>query len=114
MDKSEVFSGWWRLLAPEALPGPEAEYPFSRPLGRRHRFDWAWPAVRVAVEVDGGQWAPGGGRHAKDKDREKLNIAASLGWIVFRFSPDQLRRAPQECVDMVVKVLEEHARIRCL
>ena len=107
MDKSNEFIHFWRILAPESLPVPEAEYPFSRPLGRRHRFDWAWPAVRVAVEVDGGQWAPRGGRHARDADRDKLNIAASLGWRVFRFSPDQLRREPQKCVEMVASVISK-------
>jgi len=44
----------------------------------------------LAVEIDGGQWAPRGGRHASDGDREKLNTAAVLGWRVLRYSPAQL------------------------
>ncbi len=58
---------------------------------RRWRFDAAWPERMLAVECDGGQWKPGGGRHNTDADREKLNAAAVLGWRVLRFSGDQVR-----------------------
>ena len=81
------------------------EYGFSKVVGRRHRFDWADIDARIAVEIDGGQFAPGGGRHASDADREKLNIAASLRWLVCRFSPQQWERNPAECVAMVRKAV---------
>ena len=81
--------------APDLIPGCVREYVFCD--GRAFRFDYAWPAARLAVEIDGGQWAPGGGRHATDKDREKLNEAAALGWRVLRFSPAMLAD-PAACV----------------
>lgn len=99
-DKSALFYDAWVIMG--AAPAPVAEYPFDAEIGRKHRFDWAWPAQRVAVEVDGGGYAFRGGRHNSDADREKLNIAASLGWRVYRFSPTQLVHDPAGCVDMVL------------
>ena len=101
-DKAGEWLYYWNLLMP-GMEEPEAEYKFAEP--RRYRFDWAFPRLKVAVEVDGGQFAPLGGRHAGDKDREKLNLAASLGWRVFRFSPGQLKDDPAGCLELVRRSL---------
>jgi len=63
----------------------ELEYYFARGLGRRWRSDIAFPAVRVAVEIDGGLWIYGRHNRAAGAlaDMEKGNGYASLGWIVF-------------------------------
>lgn len=70
--------------------------PFVRELRfhptRRWRFDFAWAAQRVAVEIDGGSWI--GGRHTRGagfrKDCEKGNEALLLGWKVFHFTSDMV------------------------
>ena len=85
------------------LPRGEREYRFHSV--RRWRFDWAWPAKRLAVEIDGGQWSPRGGRHNSDKDREKMNAAAVDGWRVVRFSGGMLKRDPSGCVETVRRAL---------
>lgn len=58
---------------------------------RRWRFDYAFPSVRVAVEIDGGVWI--NGRHNRPsgylRDMEKFNAAASLGWLVQHFTPQE-------------------------
>ncbi len=73
---------------------PEREYRFAPP--RKWRFDFAWPNLRVAVELEGGVWT--GGRHATGaglvSDMDKYNAAASLGWLVLRFSATHLRKDP--------------------
>lgn len=60
---------------------------------RRWRFDLAWVAKKVAVEVHGGTWV--GGRHTRgagfEKDREKMNEAALLGWLVLEVTDKQIR-----------------------
>lgn len=94
----------WRQLAPDA-PEPEREWMFAAGIGRRWRFDFAWPDAKVAVEIDGGQWAPHGGRHNTDRDRDKMNHAAVLGWRVMRFSASMLRDDPAGVVAMVMEAL---------
>lgn len=103
MDKKGIFKYYWKLLG--NAPEPIAEYNFDAHLKRKHRFDWAFVEQKIAVEVDGGAWTYKGGRHATDKDREKMNIAASEGWVVFHFSPQMLENDPIGCVEQVKKVL---------
>ena len=78
------------LIRASGFPEPEPEYAFARQLGRRWRFDFAWPALMLAVEVDGGSWVPGGGRHTRgagfEADHDKFNRATLLGWRVLRFT----------------------------
>lgn len=85
------------------LLGLEREFKFCK--SRKFRFDFAYTDKKVAVECDGGQWLPNGGRHNRDSDREKLNIAASLGWKVFRFSSQQVKNEPQQCCDLIYETL---------
>ena len=102
-DKAEMFAAYWRMFG-DGEP-PEAEYRFD-PV-RKWRLDWAWPAVKVCVEVDGGQWAKFGGRHMRDSDREKQNALARAGWVVFHFSPEMLEYDPRSCVMQVAETIWE-------
>ena len=104
LDKSELFLYWWTRLAPDA-PEPIAEYQFCAP--RRWRFDWAFIGEwgKVAVEVDGGVWLKFGGRHGSDKDREKMNAAAGLGWLVFHYSPAMIEADPAGVVAQVLRAI---------
>ena len=103
-DQAELFPAALGLAGDRQLGiGWFAECGFEP--GRRWRFDWARPSEKVAVEVDGGRWMPGGGRHGSDADRCKLNEAAALGWRVLRFSPKQLRDDPLGCADVVRRAL---------
>lgn len=77
----------------DGLPMPVAEYRFC--LGRRFRFDWCWPRQLIALEIDGGVWTKG--RHTRGtgfmRDQEKTNLAAVLGWKVFRCTPQTIHTA---------------------
>lgn len=70
---------------------PVREFRFSPP--RLWRFDFAWPAQKVAVEIEGGVW--NGGRHTRGSgftaDCEKYNRAAQLGFRVFRFPTAEVK-----------------------
>lgn len=74
------------------LPSPTTEYAFAKSIGRRWRFDFAWPALMVACEVEGGTWSNGAhvrGRHF-ESDCEKGNEAACMGWLVLRVTGDMV------------------------
>jgi very-short-patch-repair endonuclease len=59
---------------------------------RKWRFDYAVPAHKIAIEVEGGAWTHG--RHTRPQgfinDIEKYNAATLLGWRIFRTTPDDL------------------------
>lgn len=90
-------------LAPD-LPAPEYEYRFAPP--RKWRFDFAWPDHgKVAVEINGGRWQTGGGRHNTAGDYEKLQTAAALGWRVFPVLPEQLTNDPHTVFQLLREAL---------
>lgn len=105
-DSKMTFVDAWSALVGDDFPEPEHHFHDTR----LWRFDWAWPKWKVAVEVDGGQMSPYGGRHASDADREKLNAAAELGWLVFRFSVKMIAKDPFEVVRQVEGGLRCHGR----
>lgn len=88
---SEPSSVFLAMLRAERLPEPVAEHTFHPT--RKWRFDLAWPAAMVAMEIDGGVWTRG--RHNRPagflRDMEKINAAVVLGWRVVRTTPDKLR-----------------------
>jgi very-short-patch-repair endonuclease len=70
---------------------PAREFRFH-PL-RRWRFDFAFPDVKLAVEVEGGTWA--GGRHNRGagmaEDMNKYNAATLAGWRVLRYTTEMVQ-----------------------
>ena len=91
------------LLQEAGITDFVAEYRFD--LVRRWRFDLAWPARKLAVEIDGGQWKPQGGRHNNDADRNKSNAALTQGWRVLHFSGQQVKDGPATCIAFVRMML---------
>jgi very-short-patch-repair endonuclease len=73
-----------------ALPDPTLEYRFDP--RRRWRFDFAFPLLKVAVEVEGGSWTAG--RHTRgsgfEADCEKYAEAAIAGWLVIRVTTEMV------------------------
>jgi very-short-patch-repair endonuclease len=70
----------------------EAEYKFCPT--RKWRADFAVPAHKILIEIDGGAYV--GGRHTSgfgfEKDLEKMNMAQFLRYRVFRFLPKHVLR----------------------
>lgn len=106
-DKADTFAYYWRIATDPDLPQPEREYKFHPT--RNWRFDFAWPSLKIAVEVDGGQWLARGGRHNTDADREKMNTAAELGWRVFRYSIDMLNKDGVSCATQAASAIDYNA-----
>ena len=77
---------------------PIREFQFHRT--RKWRFDFYFPAKKLAVEVEGGY----GGRHQRTgfaTDMQKYNAAASMGIMVLRFTTRDVLRG-----DAIAQVLE--------
>ena len=74
---------------------------------RLWRFDYALPAYRIALEVEGGVWT--GGRHNLPigflRDMEKYNTATLMGWKVFRCVPKEL--LSPKTLDMLRAAIEQ-------
>lgn len=85
-----MFRAWCKA---QGLPMPEAEVRIIP--GRRYRWDFAWPAAKVCLEVQGGVWS--GGAHGRGwgvtRDQEKLNLASVAGWRTLQRQPRQVMTA---------------------
>jgi very-short-patch-repair endonuclease len=76
---------------------PEQQYRFHP--DRRWRLDFAFPELRLGVELDGGIFAAenGGevGKHSRGAgrcaDMQKRNAAAELGWLILNYGPPHVR-----------------------
>ena len=90
---------WLRRLVRAGLRPPEVGYQLIVD-GQVLVLDFAWPAHRVAIEVDG--WAPHATRSAFDRDRLRDLAAARMGWRVFRVTsrtpPSELFRTLRQVV----------------
>jgi very-short-patch-repair endonuclease len=65
---------------------PKREFEFCP--GRKWRFDFAWPKIRLAVEIEGGV------HRIKDRyqrDVEKYNTATLMEWRILRFTPQMVK-----------------------
>lgn len=73
------------------LEEPVREYRFHP--SRKWRLDFAWPARRLAVEVEGGTWVAGAHSRGKgfEEDCEKYNELALMGWRLLRFTTSMVR-----------------------
>lgn len=74
------------------------------------RFDFAWPNLKLAVEVEGGIFV--GGRHNRGKgfenDLEKYDRAMSLGWNIYRCSDRLIKEG--RAVRTINQLIEIHER----
>lgn len=62
---------------------------------RKWRADFHLIGTKILIEVEGGIWLGGKGRHTSGKgylgDMEKYNSAQELGYSVYRYSTEQVK-----------------------
>ena len=90
-------------LERHGLPLGEGQYRFVP--GRLYRFDRAWPAQQVAVEIQGGLWVDGAHSRGSGVERDcvKLSIAAALGWRVLPISKAMIESG--QAIDLLATAL---------
>ena len=86
-EKVDLFLNYLQQQFPQAEVVKELQFHPDR----KWRFDYAFPSRKIAIEIDGAIWTLG--RHNRPRgylnDMEKLNTAASMGWLILRFSTDE-------------------------
>lgn len=88
--------------------GPALEREFRFHPTRRWRADFAHLPSRTLIEIEGGIFARGGGRHNRGigmvRDAEKYLEAALAGWRVIRLTDRQIvLTTVQRIVDLVTR-----------
>lgn len=106
MDAKRIMRTAWVREHKFALDLKSERYP----RGRMWRFDFAFLALKIAVEVDGGTAV--GGRHTTVKgfrsDCQKMNAAVGLGWKVLRGDSTMVKS--HELVDSLEHLLRKELR----
>jgi hypothetical protein len=94
--------------ASHGLPEPEREWHWHP--SRQFRFDVAWPAQHVAIEVQGGGWVNGAHHRPAGyrSDCSRLAAAVVLGWRVFYATPEQVEDG--EAIGWVAMLLKAESR----
>jgi very-short-patch-repair endonuclease len=96
---------FYALLKQKGIALPKQEYKFHEK--RKWRFDYCWPEVKLAVEVEGGIFS--NGRHTRGSgylgDMEKYNAATLEGYKLLRFTPQQLTL--KSTIDSITEVLKD-------
>lgn len=91
-----------------ALPKFQQEHIFHPK--RKWRIDYAWPELKVGLEVHGGHHS--NGRHVRGvgfaQDREKMNEAQLLGWIILEVTTDNIPQL-REWLERAIKIQTEQA-----
>lgn len=106
---SELEDIFARQILAQGMPGPERELIFMPDADEKNyrlwRFDFAWPELLLAVEINGAVFARG--RHARGKglenDYRKLGEAACLGWTVYQCSGGMVKSG--EAIETVSRIM---------
>lgn len=93
-----------RVLVAAGLDAPVQQYRV-RLAGRSFRLDLAYPAAKLAIELDG--WAFHSSRSAFDADRARANAFVAAGWTLLRFTS---RSTGAEVAACVLAALGESGR----
>lgn len=96
---------------PSVYPHMVSEHQFYPPV--RFRFDYAFLAWKVGIEIQGGIYinrkkGRGSGHvsvKGMENDMTKLNLAQGQGWVLLQFSPNRIRREPAYIVSTILAAI---------
>ena len=85
------------------------EHFFARPV-REWRIDVVILDLKIGIEIEGGVWT--NGRHTRGKgfidDIERYNAAVTFGWVILRFTPQDLNKITTfETIKKVVELKKD-------
>lgn len=100
-DQAETLYALLRVHASDVYPLFIREYKFDR-----WRIDLAVPSSLLAVEINGGRWLPGGGKHGTEQDRKKIRKLTLAGWRVLEYSTEMLANDPLAIIEEIREALQ--------
>jgi hypothetical protein len=91
-------------MSRQSLPEPVAQFPMRLP-GRDHdiKIDFAWPGVKLAVEVDHPAWHAGAVDSHADKGRDRK--LTTIGWTTTRITDIDVDGGLREAVADIAQIL---------
>jgi hypothetical protein len=102
--ESELESRFLELCAAEGLPRPAVNVPITVD-GIEIRPDFAWPAQRLIVELDGSRFHSTPSGVERDKRRDQRLLLA--GWVTIRVTWTQLRSEPALLANTIRQLLSD-------
>ena len=91
-----------RRLGRSSLPASERQHEVR--IGRTRRYlDFAWPASRVGLEVDGYRWHSS--RSSWETDRRRLSDLRRAGWRIVQITHEDVKERFDEVVDELATLL---------
>lgn len=93
------------LLRASGLPEPQVEYP--APWNERARIDIAWPPSRLGLEWDSKAWHSRAENMSNDRRRDRA--AALAGWVILRYTWEDVTSRPDRIVREVSVLLASRA-----
>lgn len=75
---------------------------------RKWRFDYALIDLKIAIEVEGGNFIQGRHNRGKgyEKDCEKYREAVILGWKLLRYTTNELNENPHRIIDDIQRIIK--------
>ena len=90
-------------ISKQGLPMPVTQFPMRLPGGRDIAIDFAWPNVKLAVEVDHPAWHDGAVDSHADKGRDRK--LATIGWTSARITDIDVNGGLLEAVIDIGRIL---------
>jgi hypothetical protein len=87
------------LMALRGLPAPVLQYEVRVDGRFLARADFAWPELRLIVEVDGWEWH--GGQNAFQSDHTRVQALTAAGWTVLSFTVEDIRCRPETVLALI-------------
>src|SRR4051794_7405455 len=91
-------------MARRGLPPPVPQCPMTLPDGRNIVIDFAWPGVKLAVEVDHPAWHDGARDSHADKGRDRK--LTTIGWTSARITDIDVNGGLRDAVSDISRILQ--------
>lgn len=109
MPESRLTRKVLRLIREGALPIPASLHPVRLRNGVTIHPDLAYPEFMIAIEADG--WKDHGRPDGWQRDKHRDNPLQTLGWIVLRFTWEDVTDRPAYVIETIADALRSRGAL---